>query len=270
MSKPMVSIITVAYNAAGCISKTIASVCAQAYTDYEYLFVDGASRDNTVEIIESYRQDFEKKGIRYRVISEKDKGIYDAMNKGVAHAEGQWVLMMNAGDCFAHGNVLADIFEESLETADVLYGDVILQDACCYKLSRAQALESITKGMPFCHQCVFVRQTVAAEYRFDLQYRLAADYDQLLRCYRDGKRFLYIPGPVSVYDVSGVSERNFLAAQKEQERVRSQQGIRTTGRVTRVYLLRLCAKAARKLMPRKSRSKARGWYASAEEARKHG
>ena len=92
----MLSVITVCYRAGDLIAQTIESVLMQQYTDYEYVFVDGGSKDHTLSVIESYRERFEEKGIRYHVVSEPDQGVYDAMNKGVGEACGQWVLMMNA------------------------------------------------------------------------------------------------------------------------------------------------------------------------------
>ena len=108
--QPKVSIITVSYNAEKMISETILSVLSQTYCDYEYIFIDGNSSDKTVEVIGKYKQCFEGKNVDYLLISEPDKGIYDAMNKGTALAKGEWILMLNAGDMLAHERVLEDFF----------------------------------------------------------------------------------------------------------------------------------------------------------------
>ena len=268
MVGPMVSIITVSYNAAGCIGQTIESVHAQNYWDYEYIFVDGKSQDGTMEIIEACRETLTNEGISCTVISEKDSGIYDAMNKGLSLVRGQWVLMLNAGDCLADAHVLSSIFSGSRPDGDILYGDVILREKDLYKYSPALPAQTLLRDMPFCHQSVFVRRNVAVACRFDTRYRLAADYDQLLRCYLDRKKFVYLPQPVSIYDVSGVSEKNFLATLKEQKAARSRLGLPKAKPIWYAYLLRMRARIIQKLFPTVSRSKARGWYASPEDAQK--
>lgn len=263
--EPTVSIVTVSYNAAQCIAMTIESVLVQSFTDLEYVFIDGKSTDGTVNIIESFRAAFTEKGIRYKVISEPDAGIYDAMNKGVREADGQWVLMLNAGDRLADENVLSDVFSGTWDSADVLYGDVVLYDEVYYKVSRAQALETITQDMPFCHQAVFVRRMVLSQYGFDTHYRLAADYNQLLRCYLDGKRFQYAPRIISVYDTAGVSETNFHKTLLEQKAIRESLGIKTARPILYARLMRLKARLIRRFLPALSRSESRGWYRSLKE-----
>lgn len=265
--KPMVSVITISYNAAKEIGKTIESVLAQTFTDYEYVFIDGNSGDDTLAAIESYRAQFESRGIGYRVSSEPDKGIYDAMNKGVRAARGKWVLMLNAGDRLVDERVLADVFSEEQAAADIVYGDAVLQDENHYAIAKAQPLETITQGMPLCHQCVFVKQEVLVQYGFDLRYRLAADYHQLLRCYVDGKVFRYVPRLISVYDVSGVSERNFSATLAEQKAAGQSLGFQTQKASVVKLLVRKAARLMRWLLPGWSRGESRGWYPSLEKAK---
>ncbi len=266
--KPMVSIVTVTYNAAQCIAETIESVLAQAYADYEYVFIDGKSGDETLSIIESYRECFANKGIQYVVKSERDHGIYDAMNKGVHTAQGQWVLLLNAGDRLVDKNVLADVFSKDFSQADVLFGDVVLCDSEYYKIAKAGPIETITQNMPFCHQSIFVKQSVLLQYSFDTQYKLAADYDQLLRCYMDDKVFRYVDRLISVYDVSGVSEKNFRRTLTEQKVIRERLGLKTQEQIWYTILLRLRARIIKYLLPSVSRSESRGWYRSLEQITK--
>lgn len=267
--KRKVSIVTVTYNASQFVEQTIASVLPQTFTDYEFVFIDGKSSDNTLQIIESYRERFEAKGIPYRVKSEPDKGIYDAMNKGSRTAEGEWVLMLNAGDLLVGPNTLAEVFNQDLRDADILVGDVVLQDGPYYKVSKAGPLESITYDMPFCHQGIFVKQSVLEEYGFDTRFKLAADYNQLLRCYLDGKVFRYVEKLISVYDVSGVSERNFRRTLTEQKQAREQYGQKTTKPVWYVMLMRRRAQLIKRVMPSVSRSEGRGWYQDLEKLLKN-
>lgn len=266
--KPMVSIITVSYNAEQCIAETIESVLAQRYQDYEYVFIDGESADQTLEIIESYRESFADKGIHYVVKSGRDHGIYDAMNKGVREAGGQWILMLNAGDLLSDENALADVFCEDLSHADVVFGDAVLRDGEYYKIAKAGPIETITQTMPLCHQSVFVKQSILLKYGFNTQYKLAADYDQLLRCYMDARVFRYMDRLISVYDVSGVSEKSFRRTLTEQKRIREQFGLKTPNPISYTMLLRLRARLIKYLLPSVSRSESRGWYRSLDRIKK--
>ena len=109
-----ISVITISYNAEKEIEKTILSVISQTYDNIEYIIVDGASKDNTISIVNKY-----KKKISC-VISEPDKGIYDAMNKGIMHATGEWLIMRNAGDVFCDKSVLQNILEDIPEEKTLL------------------------------------------------------------------------------------------------------------------------------------------------------
>ena len=209
---PVVSVITVSYNAEAVIEKTIQSVLCQSYTSYEYIFIDGNSKDDTVAVIESYRDRFEARGISYRVTSEPDGGIYDAMNKGICQAEGSWVIMLNAGDCFADSQVLNDVFSMADLDGKILYGDTILKyvraNTAYYKSSPASPAEKMQECLPFCHQSVFVPGELLKEYAFDTGLRLAADYKFFVQAYKAGKRFLHVPRFISIYDCSGISSTN--------------------------------------------------------------
>ncbi len=270
--KPLISVITISYNAEREIGKTIESVLAQNFTDYEYVFVDGASKDGTVAVIESYRERFEAAGVHYRVTSEPDKGIYDAMNKSVDRAEGEWLVMMNAGDCFADANVLRDMFAGKKYDADIVYGDTIQVESCkgvVYRRETAAApADTIGNGMPFCHQSVFVRGAVMKEYGFDTSYKISADYDLFLRCYKDGKKFAHVRRVVSVFDCSGVSSSNAAAAKAEASAMRKKYGIRSGDSLVNRAKLAV-KKAMRETMkqwaPKMFFSEKRGWHRQNEE-----
>ena len=259
---PTVSIVTVTYNAAQFVEETIRSVLQQTYDDFEYVFIDGKSTDGTLEIIESYRKPFEDRGIPFLVKSEQDEGIYDAMNKSIETTTGQYVQMLNAGDALLDEHVLADVFSNYDAEADILYGDVVLRDNGFYKLINASLLETITQNMPMCHQSVFVRRSVLAQYNFNTKYKLAADYDQLLHCYLNKKLFFYTARTIAVYDTAGVSEKNFKRSLTEQRQVRESFGIKENRSIWYILLLRRRAELIKRLLPSVSRSEARGWYRS--------
>ena len=121
-----VSIITICFNSEAVIKKTIESVLNQTYTDVEYLIIDGASKDKTVEIAESYRNSFEEKGIDYKIFSEPDKGIYDAMNKGIAKATGELVGLINSGDFYEPIMIETAVKAYEEKPYDIFYGDINL------------------------------------------------------------------------------------------------------------------------------------------------
>lgn len=269
---PVVSIITVSFNAEAEIEKTIASVLQQSFTDYEYVFIDGASKDGTVSVIESYRQKFEDLGISYRVTSEKDRGIYDAMNKGVCQAAGQWVLMLNAGDRFADADVLRDVFSGTPESGKILYGDVVLRQVCgkksYFRYQKPKAIESICHALPFCHQSVFVPRELMAQFGFDTDFKIAADYNFFARAYTSGTDFRYVPRAISVYDLTGVSSVNSEKLYKEYGRIQSTY-FPTVPQDAPPAMDGPAAAVKRlikRFLPSLVYSGARGWYASPDEA----
>lgn len=220
------SIVTVCLNAEKIIEKTIQSVLKQDYDNFEYIIQDGASSDKTIRIAESFAPAFAEKGISFRIISQRDQGIYDAMNKAVKEAEGEWILFMNAGDCFIDGTVLSKISANTdLDTSDVVYGDVVIQEEGLYLYIKARELESIRFGQPFCHQSAFTRRTLLDEIPFSLQYRMCSDFLFYLRIYLEGKTFSHIPMAISLYDTNGLSSDS-IANRKERLRILEQMPIR--------------------------------------------
>ena len=121
-----VTIITICFNSEAVIKKTIESVLNQTYTDIEYIIIDGASKDKTVEIAESYKDTFAEKGIDYKIFSEPDKGIYDAMNKGIAKATGELVGLINSGDFYEPQMIETAVKAYEEKPYDIFYGDINL------------------------------------------------------------------------------------------------------------------------------------------------
>lgn len=200
------SIITICLNIEAEIGNTIASVISQSCTDYEYLIKDGVSSDGTVGVAESFAQAFAEKGISYRIISQSDSGIYDAMNQAVREAQGEWVIFMNAGDCFANSSVLDRVNKSGcLKDADIVYGDRILRNKKLFRYQNAYALEDIRYKMPFCHQSALTKRELLQNNPYSLQYRICSDHRFYLQMYLEKKKFVYFPEAVSIYDVNGLS-----------------------------------------------------------------
>ena len=192
MSNPvLVTVVTVCRNVKSSLEKTMNSLLHQSYAHIDYVIIDGASTDGTPEMLGK------TEGIRW--ISEPDKGIYDAMNKGIRMAEGEWVIFMNAGDLFASDYTLSKVFSVERD-ADVIYGDVIKGD----NIKKAEPPHNGHR-MYFCHQSAFVRTSCLKEFPFDIQHRMSADFKQMKQLYLAGKTFMQLDFPIAVFDTSGVS-----------------------------------------------------------------
>ena len=185
-NKPNISIITVCRNPGRSLIKTMESILAQDYRDYEYIIKDGGSEDGTLDLISEYRDRFASAGVSFKLFSEDDNGIYDAMNKAVLKANGTWVNFMNAGDCFYSSTVLSEIFEKSnYPNAAILYGDAVECEYGHYYMFR-KAFDMIEERMPFSHQSAFINRELMSRYPYKTEYRIGADYDFLLSMYKKG------------------------------------------------------------------------------------
>ena len=168
--KPTFSVITVTYNAEKVLEETIQSVITQTYRNVEYIIVDGHSKDNTMEIVNKYRNHISK------VISEPDKGLYDAMNKGIRMATGDYLCFLNAGDEFHDNETLQKIVQtlKGKELPDVIYGETAIVDEKGHflhmrRLSTPEQLnwKSFNQGMLVCHQAFLALRELAVHYLYD-------------------------------------------------------------------------------------------------------
>lgn len=212
MSGDKVSVVTVVYNAVSIIEETIRSVLAQTYSNLEYIVIDGGSTDGTVDIIRKYEKEIST------FISEPDKGIYDAMNKGIDKATGSWINFMNAGDHFYLTSAVADIFdapEENYSKYATVYGDAEY---------RLKSFSYIRQGyecdrdhfMPFSHQAAFAKADIAKKNKFNLKYKIAADTEFFLRLNREGYLLKHVSVIVCSYDASvGISMNSEVKHAKE-------------------------------------------------------
>ncbi len=191
---PQITIITVCYNAEKDIEKTILSVINQTYDNIEYIVIDGGSNDGTLSVINKYASKIDK------VISEPDKGIYDAMNKGIKLAKGDWINFMNAGDSYVDADVLKLVSDNINNNCDIIYGDIIIEEEFAYYYVKAKPIEMLNTEMPFCHQTVFTKTKVIKKYLFDLNYKILADYNQIREIYFARYNFLYITKAIVNYD----------------------------------------------------------------------
>lgn len=217
-----ISIVTIVYNGEREIERTIKSVISQTYKNIEYVLVDGASKDNTMQIVEPYRECFHK------IISEPDKGIYNAMNKGLAVVSGDYVIFANAGDCFASNDVLervVDSIRKESQLPDMVYGNyresgdsALEKDIPCYSHKR------VWYGMFASHQSIFYRLGLLRDNNimFDETYKVAADYKFTLQAVIKGRSFLRLPICISSFDITGISCQNQDLGLYEADRIRKE------------------------------------------------
>lgn len=224
-----ISIITVSYNSEATIRETIESVLNQTQTNFEYLIVDGSSTDSTLEIIKSYEEDFLNKGITYKFISEPDKGIYDAMNKGVSMSSNGIVSFINSDDWYDERTV--EIVVNSFKTfpnIDLLYGNMtmIKEHNGGYIHKKPKALSKLKKEQNIYFPSVFIRREVL-NYNspsFDLRYKLASDYNFLLKCFLSEKKFHYLDENLSFYRLGGSTTQQIRKSWNEVKEIQLEAG----------------------------------------------
>ena len=202
--KPTLSVITVVYNNAAGIERTIKSVINQTYLYLEYIIVDGLSTDGTLQIIDRYKNHISK------IVSEKDSGIYDAMNKGLAAATGDYVIFMNSGDEFYETGTIAGVLASAAD-ADIYYGEteMITADGKMFGRRRHQAPERFTwksfrYGMSVSHQAIYIRRSLAEPY--NLHYELSADIDWIIRAATKAQKIVNVNKYVAKYLIGGMSK----------------------------------------------------------------
>ncbi|WP_165062273.1 glycosyltransferase family 2 protein [Adlercreutzia sp. ZJ154] len=220
----MISVVIVTYNTESMLVATLESVLRQTSDKFDVICIDGGSKDGTVALLESANNKLTERGIPCFLSSEPDKGIYDAMNKGICQATQPWIYFLNAGDRFWSDTTLETICVYlSLSEADIVYGDIGLKSLGVVEgevgILSAHPVSLIEERMPFCHQAAFVKTSVMREYRFDCTHPFAADYELFLRAYQDGKVFAHVDLPIAIYDEGGVSSTRFVEVAKDYRRV---------------------------------------------------
>ncbi len=205
MFQPRLSVITIVYNNFRDIERTVLSVLNQTYSNIEYIVIDGASTDGTLEILKKYESRITK------LISEKDQGIYDAMNKGLALAGGDYVLFMNSGDEIYALDTVEKVFASEPE-ADIYYGETEMYDESWKSLGqrRHKAPEDFRwkefkYGMSISHQAIYIRRTLTEPY--DTHYKLSADIDWILKAAKRAKKIVNTRMYVAKYLVGGMSKK---------------------------------------------------------------
>ena len=219
---PKFSIITVTYNAGKVLEDTIQSVVFQTYRNVEYIIVDGGSTDNTLDVVHKYQERISK------VISEPDKGLYDAMNKGIRMATGDYLCFLNAGDELHENETLQKIVYtlKGKELPDVIYGETAIVDEEGHflhmrRLSTPEHLhwKSFKEGMLVCHQAFLTRRELALANPYDLRYLFSADFDWCIRIMKQSKNLHNTHLTLIDYLNEGMTTQNHKASLKERFRI---------------------------------------------------
>lgn len=219
MENPKISVITVCYNAVDIIEETILSVINQTYSYLEYIVIDGASTDGTVDVVRKYSD-------RISVfVSEPDKGIYDAMNKGIKVATGDWINFMNAGDTFFSNSILKEVSDYLADGIDILYGDTMLIFSMTKILKHADPIDTIKDKMAFGHQASFINAQFHKSLLYDISFLSSGDYNFFYNAYMNGAFFKYVPLVIANYEAeSGISASNYYRVRLEDGRIKGVDG----------------------------------------------
>lgn len=214
VQQPKISVITITYNADAFIERTAKNVINQTYPNIEYVVIDGASKDNTLNILNNYKKDIDV------FISEPDKGIYDAMNKGINKATGDYIIFMNAGDVFNDLDTISKAFEKH-NNEDFVYGDTVIvndlgEQRSWYKQKppvNKISYKSFINGMVICHQSMFIKRSITEQYRTDL--KVSCDIDWCIRSLKKATSFRDTNMIISQFLDGGVSQTGRQKAWKE-------------------------------------------------------
>ncbi|MEE1226167.1 MAG: glycosyltransferase family 2 protein [Bacteroidales bacterium] len=216
--KPLISVITVCYNSAEMLQRTIKSLRMQTYKEIEYIVIDGASKDNTLQVIK------ENQDIINLWISEPDNGLYFAMNKGLEIASGDYLIYINAGDMFYAPDTLEKIFSNHQDDVDIYYGDtmILAQNQKEIGSRRLTPPKQLTKnsfrwGMTVCHQSILIKRIIAPKY--DTSYRITADYDWVLSSIERAKKIVNTKIYISKFLSGGLSSKHVVKANKERYKI---------------------------------------------------
>lgn len=224
---PFFSIVTVTFNSEQTLNQTIDSLLDQECDDFEYILVDGNSSDSTISIIKSYEEKFSQRGIPFYWISEEDDGIYDAMNKGLKKASGEFIGIINSDDWYEKDSLKIIKEEYNKSHSDLLHGNLNLfnEKKEFLKVLKPSGPRSAIRKMPFLHPTCFVKKNVYQALKgYRLDYQICSDYDFVLRVLKKGFSIKYIDTTLANFTMGGVSTTMVDKSLKESHRIRVRNG----------------------------------------------
>jgi len=211
--QPILSVVTIVYNNVNDIERTMLSVLNQTYPHIEYIVIDGLSNDGTLDVIQQYESRIA------RLVSEKDEGIYDAMNKGIAAAMGDYIIFMNSGDEFYDNDTVAHVFA-SAANADIYYGETEMINSKGESLGQRRHKapkkfnwKGFKHGMSISHQAIYIKRELVEPY--DRRYQLSADIDWIIRAAKKAQKIVNVNRYVAKYLMGGMSKKKHKQSLKE-------------------------------------------------------
>ncbi|MBR1515810.1 MAG: glycosyltransferase [Paludibacteraceae bacterium] len=221
------SIITIAYNNLAGLKKTLPSVLAQDYTDFEHVIIDGGSQDGSADFIAHYARQAGERGIRVQWVSERDKGIYNAMNKGIRMSTGEYIEILNSGDMLASDAIVGKMLKALAQHNEpaILYGNMLKDKATGLVRDRCFNGQPITlRGMyrgTLNHSPAYIRRSLFEQYGYyDEQYKIVSDWKWYLQVIIfGGIQPVYVDLDVTVFEMTGISETNKTLDKEERKRV---------------------------------------------------
>ena len=244
-----ITIITVSYNSETFIEKTIQSVIRQSNRPaIEYIIIDGNSKDNTMQIINKYKQFVDI------IISEPDKGIYDAMNKGIAKATGDYILFLNTDDILYREDTIIHVLsyiEGDNHKCDAYYGNIQIENEYGIFIQRPRSLEMLPTKMVISHQAIFIKSSLLKQNLFDTKYKYTADYKQLSTLYLNGAKFKYIDLTITHTPLNtGATYNNYIASTKEHFAILKERGNNVFWKEKKTIFLRTVIRYIKKHTPK--------------------
>lgn len=217
---PLFSVITVNLNNLDGLTRTSNSIEEQTFKDYEWIVIDGGSTDGSYDFLHEKRKLANKTGAPFSFSSQKDNGIYDAMNIGVERAKGRYVIFMNAGDCFSTPKILNLIAKYAAKKPDFIYGDSLETTDKKRKpvLKAARPHKDIMQGMFTHHQAMIYNRLKIRDWQmhYSLLYKIASDYDFTARYLRHAENIIYINQPLCLFETGGISQQSAFTGRREQ------------------------------------------------------
>ncbi len=231
----LVSVVTVCYNSEKTIRKTIESVLGQSYTEIEYIIIDGKSNDKTLEIVKEYEHKFEKRGMKYTIISEKDNGIYDAMNKGIRMAQGEVIGIINSDDWYEENAIQTVVKTYEEQPFDYFYADIRLIKTNGEAIIKHSKMDKIVTSRHWNHPTCFVTKQTYQELGVFRCEGIHDDFDFFLNVRKNKKKIVIKNEVLANFRMGGVS--NDKSIKKSKQRIQDRYRCYRNNNFSRLYLI---------------------------------
>ena len=244
------SIVTINFNNKNGLEKTIQSVLVQNSKLFEFIVVDGNSTDGSVELLK-------KTEIIDCLIIEEDNGIYDAMNKGLKLATGEYLWFLNSGDCFYAENTITNCAKilDSNNSFDIYYGNVLVKYNANYtRVNETKEIENLWHKLPFSHQGVFCKTNILKKFNFDLKFKIIADQAFFYKCQLQGFTFFKLPHILGIIEPGGYSEQKPLLVMQEKIKLLNDTKTKSISKsfiILRDFLIRIVIQSLKNIIPNK-------------------